>query len=87
MQVEFLVENKRGEIYFMNTLTNNGEKNDKYLRDENKSLKKQINLLKKYIVQSSIFNRIVQVELYERSQEVQNLKERKQEIEENEESI
>lgn len=71
----------------MNTLTNNGEKNDKYLRDENKSLKKQINLLKKYIVQSSIFNRIVQVELYERSQEVQNLKERKQEIEENEESI
>ncbi len=71
----------------MNTLTNKDEKNDKDLRNENKFLKKQINSLKKYIVQSSIFNRIIQVELYERSQEVQDLKEKKQEVEENGESI
>lgn len=85
--MEFLAENERGEVYSMNTLTNKDEKNDKDLRNENKFLKKQINSLKKYIVQSSIFNRIIQVELYERSQEVQDLKEKKQEVEENGESI
>lgn len=41
------------------------------LKLENVDLKRKLNLLKKYIAQSSILNKTLQVELFERSEELQ----------------
>ena len=41
------------------------------LKLENTDLKRKLNLLKKYIAQSSILNKTLQVELFERSEELQ----------------
>lgn len=47
----------------------------KKLKSENKDLKKKINLLKKYIVQCSITNKTLQVELFERTEELDKVSE------------
>lgn len=46
----------------------------KELKYENNELRRKINLLKKYIIQSSIFSKKIQVELFERTEELERVK-------------